>query len=182
MTDVVYLLSTRPEDQTSRRTGIYRLVADDTERPVQKLSPMGVWVRAEAKDVLPDDPELRPVPRAEVRDLVIRMLRESRITAVPEDLAPDTTTYQYFIVYNTPRSSVAAPDTVLRLRLGALPEEAEILGRSGEWRQSWLLLDIYFGKGSTDADPVDRERAVELAHGWVAAGVKAAVPDDLVLP
>ena len=87
--------------------------------------------------------------------------------------------WEYYVKYFPTGGGVEDPETVLRKRHDDVDSDAQGLHKDGEWRQSWTLLDISFGKGFAEAEPVTRERAAAWARKWHADGGLAKIPIDL---
>jgi hypothetical protein len=87
--------------------------------------------------------------------------------------------WTYYAVYQTPYSTLEAPDNVLRHRPGANRQDAEVLSTSGGWTPTDLLARIFIGRNDIDVTVIDRDAANAIAHRKVAAGEIPEIPTDL---
>lgn len=88
-------------------------------------------------------------------------------------------TWQYYVSFIPPQLSAGTPLNVLRKMEGDVEGNAQEIDASGQWGQSWVLLEILIGKGDHAVELVTREQAAAFAHAWHAQGLIPQVPEDL---
>jgi hypothetical protein len=71
--------------------------------------------------------------------------------------------WTYYAVYQTPYSTLDAPDNVLRQRPGARRQDAEVLSSAG-WTATDLLSRIFVGRNDTDVTTITHEQAATFAR------------------
>jgi len=86
--------------------------------------------------------------------------------------------WTYYAVYQTPYSTLVAPDNVLRQRPGARRQDAEVLSSNG-WTTTDLLARIFIGRNDADVTAITHEEAAIIARRKVEQGEIPAIPPDL---